>query len=575
MTTDLVIVTEASDKYFKYSIASVCSFLENNKWFRGKLYFLISSKNPLSKANKAILSSIYPKVNFIDVESSKLFKSVSDKFHSLHPYPMASIQDLSKTAALDLFDEHVFYFSNFCLFMNDISSIFQTDGDFVFSQNVELFYLKRDFIELCSPNYTFDGTESLGIGKTYSFICNMLSRLGQCTAASGALHNSEEFIDNKFLQLQTKLRRALCIYFNDLLSQETTRKNSIVLSPNRSTSKIKRVWLSRSNEYSKQVTSPRSNFIYNYLETSNLSQVKTHTADFNRKVNKMLRDSSADELFRYRLDKSKLIESIKETEILIKGELNETAPVNGYETACIIAFKGRHRMVELNVETLCKQTLLPAIVLIASSASDAQFCEELRRKHNNVFFTIHQNYPIGGKWQAGVDYARRLNVKGLMILGSDDLLSLNYFSECYSSIDEGRGSSGNGFDLVGNRSWYIYDIDKNLYFLQYTPGVEIFLGGGKMFSKNFLDKVDWQIFRTLRPFHLDEFGYYLVKKHGNSMKQVSLDSFILSVKGAWEVINSTSDILKASSRITNKKVNDKVSEILNSLKITNIDDYLT
>ena len=58
------------------------------------------------------------------------------------------------------------------------------------------------------------------------------------------------------------------------------------------------------------------------------------------------------------------------------------------------------------------------------------------------------------------------------------------------------------------------------------------------------------------------------------MKLVTQNSFILSVKGAWEMLNSTSNILKASSRITHRKVNDKISEILNSLKITNIDDYL-
>lgn len=574
MRTDLVVVTEASDKYFQYSLTSSCSFLENNSWFRGHLCFLTSQRNPLSKTNKTILSSIYPRVNFIDVESSSLFKSTSERFHALHPYPMASIQDLSKIAVLDSFEENVLYFSNFCLFMNDVSNIFQTEGDFIFSRNTELFYLKKDFNELESIAAIIENCASLLIGQTYSFICDILKTLGDCSPANGTLCNSEEFIDSKFFQLQAKLKKTSCIYFNDLLSQETGRKNTIVLSPNRSTSKINRVWLQKSNEYIKQTTTTRSSFVYNYLETVSPTQVKTHTADFNRKVNKLLRDSSIGELLKYRLDKSKLISSIKETEALAMCGASETPIVKGYDTACVIAFKGRHRMVELNVETLCKQTVLPAIVLVVSSIEDFKFCEGLKQKHKNVFFTIHQNYPIGGKWQAGVDYARRLNVKGLMILGSDDLLSLNYFSECYDKIDEGRGSNGKGFDLVGNRSWYIYDIDKNLYFLQYTNDVTIFLGGGKMFSKNFLDKVDWQIFRTLRPFHLDEFGYDLVKKHGDSMQLVSKDSFILSVKGSWEVINSTSNILKATSRITHKKVNDMIPKIMNLLKITNIDDYL-
>jgi hypothetical protein len=66
-----------------------------------------------------------------------------------------------------------------------------------------------------------------------------------------------------------------------------------------------------------------------------------------------------------------------------------------------------------------------------------------------------------------------------------------------------------------------------------------------------------------------------VKKHGNSMKLVSKESFILSVKGSWEMINATADILKANKRIINRRVNERIPEIFELLKITNINDYLT
>ena len=205
MRTDLVIVTKASDKYFQYSLTSTCSFLENNDWFRCNLCFLTSTKNPLSKTNKTLLSSIYLRVNFIDVESSSLFKLVSDKFHSLHLYPMASVQDLSKLATLDSFEENVFYFSNFCLFMNDMSSTFQTEGDFIFSGNAELFYIKRDFNEFESLKSSIDACKSLKIGHTYSFMCDTLDKLGQSKLCTELVLNSEEFIDRKFFQLREKL----------------------------------------------------------------------------------------------------------------------------------------------------------------------------------------------------------------------------------------------------------------------------------------------------------------------------------------------------------------------------------
>ena len=197
--------------------------------------------------------------------------------------------------------------------------------------------------------------------------------------------------------------------------------------------------------------------------------------------------------------------------------------------------------------------------------------KQLKLKYPNVFITHHQNYPMGGKWQAGVDYARKLNVSGLMILGSDDLLSLNYFKTCYSEIDGGLGSSGVGVDLIGSRRWLIYDINKKLYELEYLPSVPIFLGGGKMFSKYFLDSVNWKIFRKYRHMHLDEYGYAQVKKFSNNIKIISKDNFILSVKGNWELINSTAQILKAKHRISSINITKNTKEIFNQLKILNID----
>ena len=223
-------------------------------------------------------------------------------------------------------------------------------------------------------------------------------------------------------------------------------------------------------------------------------------------------------------------------------------------------------MVEKNVELLSTQSEKPAIVLVLSEINDFNFANKLKSKFDNVFLVLNENYPLGGKWQSGVDFSKKLNVDGVMILGSDDLLSLDYFKNCLLDIDYGRGSSGVGVDLVGNRSWFMIDKNLDLYSLSYKKKVEIFLGGGKMFSKNFLDKVDWVIFKKYLPRHLDDYGYELVKFNGNSMKLIDRENFILSIKGPWEVMNKSENFISEKSSVNFEKMtNNFKSNILNKL----------
>jgi hypothetical protein len=272
----------------------------------------------------------------------------------------------------------------------------------------------------------------------------------------------------------------------------------------------------------------------------------------------------------YSLDFELLKNSLEEFYLIDKAGLQETVPQHVSETCCVIAFKDRHAMLEMNVDLLSKQSLIPAVVLVASNYNDAQFSLKLAEKYENVFATFHQNYPIGGKWDAGVQYAKKLDVNGVLILGSDDVLSLDYIQECYSAINS-------GIDMIGNRKWMIYDTSKNLYLLEYTKNVGVFLGGGKMFSKKFLDSVDWTIFDKRKPKHLDDYSYYLLEEKKGAKKTIDDSHFILSIKGKWEMLNSAEHLLQKGNllgRITHENINHKKEHIFNKLKNPNIDGIL-
>lgn len=255
----------------------------------------------------------------------------------------------------------------------------------------------------------------------------------------------------------------------------------------------------------------------------------------------------------------------------LKGDL----PDEGVEVACVIAFKDRHKMVEENIKALLMQSIKPKIILVASSNSDVKFCEKMQKKYTGIFFGIHPNNPIGGKWEYGVQLARLINPNSVLILGSDDILSLNYIEDAYKKIKEGKGSSENGLDLVGSISWMIYNIDKKLYDLSYNKKVvPILLGGGRLYSKYFLDNCNWNLFEKNKNKHLDSYGYDKVKDFSGKIGLVSSSEFILSIKGPWEVINSAERILAAKHRIFSKNITSKKKIILSKITGIDFDDLL-
>ena len=182
------------------------------------------------------------------------------------------------------------------------------------------------------------------------------------------------------------------------------------------------------------------------------------------------------------------------------------------------------------------------IILAGSTSSDLHFMINMSSQFENVYYIITPNNPCGLKWHVATLFSRLFNPNAIIILGSDDVLSLNYLSIFYKYIC-------NGYDLVGKRSWYIMnDSDPNIYQVNYTDLVDMSLGAGRMYSKKILDKYDWHMFEFLRDRCLDDLGYHNVKKcNGVILDDVS-DACVLSVKGDWDQFNPFDKIYAAADK---------------------------
>jgi hypothetical protein len=178
----------------------------------------------------------------------------------------------------------------------------------------------------------------------------------------------------------------------------------------------------------------------------------------------------------------------------------------------IIPTHERIEITTINIKLLLKQGF--QIILVVSTHDELRYYSKMK-----INVIMANNSPLGAKWQAGVNAARKMNLKEIVILGSDDLLSndflLKYNSDCFT----------------GFTKWYIQR-GNELYLCQYMISQP--LGGGRIYPRAVLDAINWQIFNINRNKLLDDYGWSMIKRFD---KKIINEPEILAVKGKWKVIN--------------------------------------
>ena len=184
----------------------------------------------------------------------------------------------------------------------------------------------------------------------------------------------------------------------------------------------------------------------------------------------------------------------------------------GSNPVIVIATDKRIKITTANIKTLAGRT----VVVVVSSRSEYNYYSKI-----TPYVVYADNKPLGTKWQAGVDYARTLPHSHIIITGSDDILSVDFINKAIAA----------GCDLFALNHWYITDFHKLWLFkyMAYLP-----LGGGRCYSKQFCEKIDYQLFYKSKNKLLDNHGW---NQASGAKIVISPDPDILAVKGNWPVMN--------------------------------------
>ena len=205
-------------------------------------------------------------------------------------------------------------------------------------------------------------------------------------------------------------------------------------------------------------------------------------------------------------------------------------------TTIVMPVWGRLELVKKNLESLSNQEC--EVICVSSIDQDSNFLREL--KMPNLHLCYHSNYPLGKKFQAGVDHAKMMGSDEIVILGSDDFLSRDFVKNAHEYAQR--------YDFIYMTRWYMLDTRADHWYKCWYNKNQLAAGGfrigsGRVFSKRFLDTFGWHLYDVMADYHLDDFAFN--HRMGGEILMNPKGMEVLAIKGSHDTKNSLERILSA------------------------------
>ena len=187
---------------------------------------------------------------------------------------------------------------------------------------------------------------------------------------------------------------------------------------------------------------------------------------------------------------------------------------------------GREALLRVTIERLYYQADDIEVFCIGDGVNEKRVCEE-----TGAHWIEHKNYPLGAKWQTGLDYIRDHcpECEAFLYIGSSDWVSDNWTETMIKHLLA-------GYDMAGKEEIFFLDIaaGNKKRMLRWPGYMDVrmgeTIGTGRLISRGILDKLDWQLFDRYLDNTLDASMQARIKNTGGRIKlEVSEDVRALSI----------------------------------------------
>jgi len=181
----------------------------------------------------------------------------------------------------------------------------------------------------------------------------------------------------------------------------------------------------------------------------------------------------------------------------------------------VIPVKGRLPLLKHTIERLKKKNGVDLVICVGDSED-----EELTSLKAGALFVYHANIPLGKKWNAGFQEAKKHNIDVVLFVGSSDWLSDNWLSYSLPYMTE--------YDLVGKSDFYMVDIADKFracHWAGYGKGEREKepIGIGRLISSRVLDQMNWKPFQDEKGHNMDYMMFQNVGKLGGKIGLIKQD----------------------------------------------------
>jgi len=194
----------------------------------------------------------------------------------------------------------------------------------------------------------------------------------------------------------------------------------------------------------------------------------------------------------------------------------------------VTPFHGREHISKIFLENI-KDLGLNLVAVCNTGDDNFNLCSE----YTEHAIIAHQNIT-GDKWNKGLLYAKGLEWDYLLVLGSDDLVSINYFEDfLFNQMDKGEKYSGlldataMDFNTKKSRYWEGY---KN-----YRLGEPI--GCGRLIHRSIVEYFNYELFPKVSRGTIDLHSHNLIKSiyKGGEFINSRLKPYRLGLKSGKDI----------------------------------------
>lgn len=179
---------------------------------------------------------------------------------------------------------------------------------------------------------------------------------------------------------------------------------------------------------------------------------------------------------------------------------------------------GRHETVQYCINKM------PFIdkVMIYSTDEDGEFLKSQSIKYTGQF----DNAPLSFKWNAGVMSLKQLDFDAVILLGSDDYIDEKFVKFVSDNIYK--------YEMIAFKDLY-FKQDSSIYYWSGYSGTRQGepAGAGKVYTKEFLNRINWNLFNEARNRGLDGVSWRRCKAINVNVLVTTLkenDLFLCDVK---------------------------------------------